>query len=309
MKKPTVVTLKGAKSLEARIHDCYGDLPPTEKRLADLLLSFPGNLVTYSAGELARMAGTSNAAATRLFQRLGYKDFSEARRIMRSARTWGSSVYVSRPENTSGQGSKTVSSHITRETENLSRTLEGIRPDFLRDAADALVNARKVVVGGFRNSRIFAEYFFQQLSLTRDDVRLIPSAGQTMGEQLAGLGEDDILVVLGFRRRMSMVENLMLAAKRRRCRILLIGDPSVSSLPHVATWTIVCQVHAEFLFDSYTAPMSVLNLLCLATFRAGMPASYARLREIETLHDELDELDPLIWPSSFDPNSEGNSDP
>ncbi len=290
-----LVKPKDVKSLEARIQTHYGTLPPAEKRLADLLLGFPGDIATYSASELAEMAGTSNAAATRFFRRLGYKDFSEARRMVRGARSWGSPVYLSGPEDRSRQSSKTVAAHIARETTNVARTLEALRPDLLREAADALVKARRVFVAGFRNSRVLALYLHRQLGLARDGVILVPSAGETLGEDLAQLDSDDVLVVIGFRRRVTAVERLLAVARRRACRILLIADPSISALPRVADWTLVCEVRSESLYDSYTAPMSVLNLLCGATFRAAMPHSYERLRDIEALHDELEELDTSNW--------------
>lgn len=289
---------KDAKSLESRIQSHYAELPPAERRLADLLLGFPGDIATYSAGELAEMAGTSNAAATRFFRRLGYKDFSEARRMVRGARSWGSPVYLSGAETRTRQNSKTVAAHIARETMNVSRTLEALRPDILREAADALIAAKRVFVAGFRNSRVLALYLQRQLNLARDGVILAPSAGQTLGEDLAAMGPEDVLVVLGFRRRVDMVETLMRVARRRGAKVLLIADPSASAMPRLADWTLTCEVRSESLFDSYTAPMSMLNLLSAATFRSGMPQSYERLRDIESLHEELEELDTFNWIAS-----------
>lgn len=299
---------KDAKSLKSRIQTHYAELPPAERRLADLLLGFPGDIATYSAGELAEMAGTSNAAATRFFRRLGYKDFSEARRMVRGARSWGSPVYLSGPEDRARQNSKTVAAHIARETTNVARTLEALRPDILREAADALISAKRVFVAGFRNSRLLALYLQRQLSLARDGVVLAPSAGQTLGEDLAGLNADDVVVVLGFRRRVAMVETLLSVAKRRGAKVLLVADPSASGMPKLADWTLLCEVRSESLFDSYTAPMSVLNLLCAATFRSGMPKSYERLRDIEALHDELEELDTFNWIASVGVGESGVED-
>jgi len=289
---------KDAKSLESRIQTHYAELPPAERRLADLLLGFPSDIATYSAGELAEMAGTSNAAATRFFRRLGYKDFMEARRMVRGARSWGSPVYLSAPEDRVRQNSKTVAAHIARETNNISRTLEALRPDILREAADALIAAKRVFVAGFRNSRVLALYLHRQLSIVRDGVVLAPSVGQTLGEDLAGLNADDVVVVVGFRRRMAMVETLISVAKRRGAKVLLVADSSATTMPKKPDWNLLCEVRSESPFDSYTAAMSVLNLLCAATFRSGMPNSFERLRDIESLHDELEELDTVNWIAS-----------
>ena len=62
---------RGGRSTISRIRVHYQSLPPSERKLADLILDFPGDIAGYSATELAHLAGVSKAAATRLFQRLG----------------------------------------------------------------------------------------------------------------------------------------------------------------------------------------------------------------------------------------------
>ena len=59
------------QSLSARIRSCYEDLSPTDRRLADLMLEYPGDIASYSASELARLTNVSNAAVSRFVQRLG----------------------------------------------------------------------------------------------------------------------------------------------------------------------------------------------------------------------------------------------
>ncbi len=287
--------MKEPKSLEARIQAHYEQLPPAEKRLGDLLLGFPGDIATYSAGELADMAGTSKAAASRFFQRIGYKDFNEVRREVRGARRWGSPIYLSATDKKNEKRSQTVAAHLAQESENLSRTLEALRPDVVRDASSALSEGRRVFIVGFRNSRMLALYLHRQLMLMRPDVVLLPQPGQTLGEDLVDLGEQDVLVVIGMRRRVAAVSKIMEVARKQGARILLLTDPSATRTAKLATWTITCEVRSTSIFDSYSAAMSVLNLLCAGMFRGAMKDGYDRLRRIEALHDDLEELDTFAW--------------
>lgn len=286
---------KDPKSLEARIQAHYEALPPAEKRLADLLLGFPGDIATYSASELADLAGTSKAAASRFFQRLGFKDYSEVRRQVRGARHWGSPIYLSSTDKQKERRSQTVAAHLAQETENLSRTLEGLRPDVLRDAAEAIAGARRVFIVGFRNSRMLALYLHRQMVLLRPDAILLPQPGQTLGEDLVDLGKDDVLVVIGMRRRVAAVSKVMEVARKQGVRMLLVTDPSASRTAKLATWTLTCEVRSTSVLDSYAAAMSVLNLLCATIFRFGVKDGYDRLRRIESLHEDLEELDTFAW--------------
>lgn len=295
-----MVTPQDTRPLEARIHAHYDALPTAEKRLGDLLLSFPGDIATYSAGELADAAGTSRAAASRFFQRLGYKDFKEARQQARDAKRWGSPVYLSSGTSSGaptggGMSSQPVTDHLTQESHNLTRTLEAIRPDHLRDAVDAVAHARRVHIAGFRNSHMLASYLQRQLQIVRPDVALLPKPGQTLAEDLVDITEHDVLIMVGMRRRVGLVSRILEIAHEQGARILLLTDPSAAEPTRHATWTFTCQVRSQSLFDSYSAAMSVINLLCTSLFHHEQNQGQDRLKRIETLHDELDELDAFSW--------------
>ncbi|MGH8845523.1 MAG: MurR/RpiR family transcriptional regulator, partial [Advenella sp.] len=72
--------------VEDRLKEIYETLPHSERLLADLLLDFPGVLATHAMSEVVQRAKTSNAAATRLVKRLGYKNVQEIRKQVRQAR-------------------------------------------------------------------------------------------------------------------------------------------------------------------------------------------------------------------------------
>src|SRR5690606_23166476 len=116
------------QSLEKRIETHYESLPPAERRLGDLLLRFPGDIANFSATELAEMAGTSKAAATRLFRRLGYDSFNEVREEIRSASSWGSPIYIAEELPPSSNRGSIVAEQLRRDHDNLARTLESIDP-------------------------------------------------------------------------------------------------------------------------------------------------------------------------------------
>jgi DNA-binding MurR/RpiR family transcriptional regulator len=281
-----------ANLLDARIREHYESMPPSEKRLADLLLSFPGHVADYSASELCELAQTSKAAATRFFSRLGYKDFNEARRQAREAKNWGALLYQSTPadqQQRPTQASKRVSLHIEREQTNIQRTLEGIEATTLRAVTKAIMHHKRVLVLGYRNNRFLAEYLHRQLSIIRDNVSLHPGANQSLSEELFNVGEDDLLIVLGMRRRTPILEKIVSLAATRKANIALISDPTAAALEKYATWKISCMVHSTSAFDSYTSVMSTLSLIITQLVDEN-PAVLERLSAIEDMHEQLDEL-------------------
>lgn len=277
--------------LDARIRAHYETIPPSEKPLADLLLSFPGNITDYSATELCDLAKTSRAAATRFFSRLGYKDFNDARRQARAAKKWGAPIYQSgsfdnaQPSTTNSL----LTSHLNYEQANLQRTIEAINPDMLHGLVDAICNKKRVMIIGYRNNNFLAQYLYRQLALLHSHISLHPGANQAIAEELFDINEDDLLIVFAMRRRTPILEQIFDLASHTHTPIGLISDPTAASLDKRAQWHLNCIVHGRSPFDSYTSVMSVLNLLVSCVFSKS-PQARERLTAIESAHETLGEL-------------------
>jgi DNA-binding MurR/RpiR family transcriptional regulator len=281
---------EGGTSVESRIKARYAGLPESERRIADLILEFPGEMAAYSATELAKLSGGSKAAVTRLVQRIGFANYDEARRAARDAQSWGSPLYLIAREPKETGFSERVRAHIEQDVSNISLTLEGLRGDAFDDMVEAICKARRVFLLGFRNSHYLAGYARWQIIQGRGDVHLLPAAGETIAEEIADFTAEDVLIVVGFRRRVAQVPQAMAAATKTGTRILYITDRAAPAVPQ-ATWTIPCAVRGMDLFDRYAAAMSLLHFLCVAIVEKLGPRARARLQRIENLHEELHDFD------------------
>jgi DNA-binding MurR/RpiR family transcriptional regulator len=277
-------------SVESRIKASYDGLPESERRIADLILEFPGEMAAYSATELAKLSGGSKAAVTRLVQRIGFANYDEARRAARDAQSWGSPLYLMTRDTKRAGFSARVRAHIEQDVSNISLTLEGLRGDSFNEMVEAVCKARRVLLLGYRNSHYLAGYARWQIIQGRGDVYLLPAAGETIAEEIADFTAEDVLIVVGFRRRVSQVPQAMAAAAAAGTRILYITDRAAAPSPH-ATWTVPCAVRGMDLFDRYAAAMSLLHFLCVAIVEKLGKTGRARLQRIETLHEDLHDFD------------------
>ena len=126
--------------------------------------------------------------------------------------------------------------------------------------------------------------------LLKDQVALLPQPGQTVGEDLAGFGAEDMLVILAFRRRVPIVAQIARLAKKAGVPVLVLTDAATPAREVDATWRIACETRGSAQFDSYAAAMSVLNLLVSALARLPEIQAGNRLRVAERLHEGLEEL-------------------
>lgn len=279
----------GHTALEKAIREQYASLPESERRIADLILEFPGEVAAYTATELANLSNGSKAAVTRLVQRLGYATYDEARRAARDAQTWGSPVYLMHKQPAAKDFSGRIQSHVEQDTRNIALTLQSLRPDTIRAIVVAICSARRVFCLGWRNSYFLAGYLQWQIVQVRPDVFLLPNPGGTLAEDVAAMGEQDVLICVGMRRRVPQMTTVMAEAHANRAQVLYVTDRT-SPPVEGATWTIPCAVRGTDPFDRYGAVMSLFHLLSVAVVEEMAERGRDHLQSIERLHDALKEL-------------------
>jgi DNA-binding MurR/RpiR family transcriptional regulator len=270
--------------IDQRIDRSYGELTPQEQRVADFILDHLGDLAVYNAAELARLSDVSKATVSRFFRRLGFASAAEVREHARSLRSEGSPVG-------GADATGDLAHHLAAEQENLRRVVATLEDGRLERAAHLVDAARRVVVIGFRNSYPLALHLREQLAQARDSVQLAPLPGQSVGEDLAGLGAADAVVLFGFRRRPAGFGALFSAIRDRGIPTILIGDSSVRRAAEHATVWLECPVDSPSPFDSYAAAMSTINLLATAVLAERSRDGRRRIATITGLYDAIGELE------------------
>ncbi|WP_302667026.1 MurR/RpiR family transcriptional regulator [Celeribacter baekdonensis] len=168
----------GKSSFLGAVRENLSRMPPTERRLAEFLLSFPGELASYNASELAKLANVSNATVSRFVQRLGYASYEDARRHVRTEQNTGAAIYLSGTKQDAA--SDLIDLYFAQGARNLTDTGKSMSIAEVDEIADAILSARRVALFGFRSSQAFASYLHWQMLQVVDSSRLLPQPGQTL---------------------------------------------------------------------------------------------------------------------------------
>lgn len=276
------------QTMTRRIHEAYSALPEGERRIADSILESPAELAVFSASELARLAGVSNATVSRFFRRLGYGNFDEARQDARRMRASGSPLYTGRnPQRVTDP----ISDLARQEAVLIEATLSRLNPLVIRDIAAAIASAPRVRTLGYRNSHFLAQYVTAQLAQIRPGVAPMLLPGQTRSEGIAALSDGDLAIVVGLRRRPRDFMTTLQAIHDSGAKVLLLADQTIREAPALATWTLDCVVDTPQFADSYVGALSVLRLLAMEASRALGEAGQKHLERVEDLRDRLGELE------------------
>lgn len=274
-------------SFLTRVRRALPDLHPAERRLGEMVCDFPGEVASYSAQELAALAHVSKATVSRFVRRLGYASYEAARRHAREEERTGSRLFLAV---SSGDDAETaLAANLEQATANLQRTFASIPAAEIDAVVEALLAARKTWVIGFRASHPFALYLQWQLTQVVENIVAIPAGGQTLGEHLASVRPEDLVVLFGLRRRVAGMDRLLQALRRTEARLLYVTDEGVEARKD-ATWHFRCQTASPGPLFSHVSVMALCHLLAMRAIERAGAAARARLRSIESLNDTLQEL-------------------
>lgn len=284
-----------ANSFVRRVRSQLEALSATERKLADFMLEFPGELASYAASELASLAGVSNATVSRFIRRLGYASYDEAKRDVRREKESGSPLFQAAKSSAAGAmnpakvQASLIAVHLEQSQSNLARTFAQLSDAQMLDIVTTLVRAPRVLIFGTRGSHGFALYLRWQMLQVLASVTVIPGPGESLGEHLAGLTPQDCLVVFGIRRQTRQMAGLLEVGARMGCKILFISD-AMSPDRREATWSIQCQCAGPGSLDNHVAVMALCDLISTMVVESAGAAGRRRLAGIELLHEDLEEL-------------------
>ena len=275
------------QSLRDQLRQIRPDMPPGEAAIADLILNFPGELVGYSASELAQLAKTSKATVSRFVRRLGFDKFEDMRRLIRTESEAGSPLFLARQ---AGQGPLTEVSNLQAAIiRNTGETLASLDVNQLDQLAAKTLSARQVWIIGFRHGHFLAGYLRWSLAHARPGLNLLPRAGETLGESLVDADPDDLVILLGMRRTVPAVGAALAYCAARGCEIAMFADSTFQTPPGIGhSFDIRSRTRGSV--DEHVTLMTVLHLLIERVLVAGGQETRARLGLIDDGHAQMSEF-------------------
>lgn len=281
---------KRPRSLEARIYAIYSDLPPAEKRLADVLLQYQMDLPSYTAGELAEKAQVSKATAARLIRTLGYKTYPDAKRQIRKDQDWGSpQAGLADKEGLQSQ-SVSIARTMQMDLDNIRTTVEGLSEKTLADVSDAIVRARRVWIMGLRSGYGLAQQAAHYFTLMKSDVQVLPVGGASYSHEIASIAKGDVMLVIAFRRRPRLLPTIIREARAAGAITILITDLSALASAKAANHVLRCRCQSPSPFNSFVAALTIINYLAWNVATAMGSESLARYEKIDRLVKLLDDV-------------------
>ncbi|MEZ8966028.1 MurR/RpiR family transcriptional regulator [Vibrio breoganii] len=265
--------------LSERITRHYSELTKNNRRLADYLQLNPEKILMLSTNEIAEACEVSKASVSRFIRKLGYEDHVALRNELLNERDKGTPVITAPVEE----------KELQQELLSLEQLWAQLGEMDLTDLTEKLSSAKRIKIIGYRNSYPLALHFRQQLMQCRGNVELLPTPGQTIGEDIASITDEDFVIVIGIRRRVNHFSKILdLLAEHDT---LLITDQSGQKyIPSVSHY-LICHMNNQNPLDSYAAPMSLISYLVNKVYRHLGAEAVKVSGKVSAHYSQLDELE------------------
>jgi DNA-binding MurR/RpiR family transcriptional regulator len=281
----------GPRLLE-RIGSTRESLPPSERRVGEVVLADPQAVAFGTVASLAERAGTSGPTVIRFANRLGFAGYRELQQAVQAEMGQRLRPAVDRIRSDDDHGRADVVARALRvEVANVQASLEGIDPDQLDQAAALLTDPdRAVHVLPSEQARSVGAGLAAELGILRDGVHLLFGSEFRVASLLAGVGRGDVVLTIDLRRYERWVVEAQRAAIGQGARAVTITDGALS--PLAAGPTFVAQAEATGPFDSLIGVHALANVLVAEVARRLRRPAARRLDRLERSWTETGALIP-----------------
>lgn len=270
-----------------RIATVLNSLQPTERRVADLVLQAPEEIVELTAQELADRAGIGRSSVIRACQSFGYRGFPQLRVAL-------AAELAAQGERVVDHGSSVVGrmrTAIDRVAQSLPQAVSMLDDEVVTTAVRAVAGARRLLVVANGLSSPIASDLSMRLTAVGRPAEFVPDA---IAQQIAasGLVSDDVcLVISGSGANESTLRAA--AAARGASRIVALTSFASSALTELADDALVIAPTGASFRDELEHTSRVAHAVFVEVFveaiarELGAQAVGTRERVMEILSDNL----------------------
>jgi len=271
------------------ISNNYEEFTPSQRRVAQYIYNNVNEALLLNSFQIAKTANVSEATVTRFVGNLGFSGFSEFKReIARQALKNFSTTkrLAESAENLESRGN--VFARILKgDIENIRTLTTKISDQLFEEAVNKLCSARSIYILGLRSSYALAFYLAFDLKFFLNQVILIKPGIGDIPEQVLGVRQNDVLVVISFRRYTRESFTIAEKIKKKGTSVIAITNSELSPIAKLADVTLIASTNIPTYIESYTAPMSLINSLITAIAIRKKDKAMSALDKLEITFEEF----------------------
>lgn len=252
------------QELLARINQTGRRLSKGQKRIAEYIVNHYDKAAFMTASKLGDKVQVSESTVVRFAIALGYDGYPALQKALQEM-IRNRLTAVQRVEMTGNMSESAVLGTVFKaDMQNIRQTIEDLDEANFSRTVDALCEAERVYVVGVRSSAPLAQFLGYYMNFIRDNVMVITSGISDVQEQVARVGEKDVVLGISFPRYSRRTIEAMNYAKGKGATVVSLTDTPLSPLGEASDFCLTARSDMASFVDSLVAPLSMINALIVA---------------------------------------------
>ena len=252
------------QELLARINQTGRRLSKGQKRIAEYIVNHYDKAAFMTASKLGDKVQVSESTVVRFAIALGYDGYPALQKALQEM-IRNRLTAVQRVEMTGDMSESAVLGMVFKaDMQNIRQTIEDLDEANFSRTVDALCEAERVYVVGVRSSAPLAQFLGYYMNFIRDNVMVITSGIRDVLEQVARVGEKDVVLGISFPRYSRRTIEAMNYAKGKGATVVSLTDTPLSPLGEASDFCLTARSDMASFVDSLVAPLSMINALIVA---------------------------------------------
>ena len=252
------------QELLARINQTGRRLSKGQKRIAEYIVNHYDKAAFMTASKLGDKVQVSESTVVRFAIALGYDGYPALQKALQEM-IRNRLTAVQRVEMTGDMSESAVLGTVFKaDMQNIRQTIEDLDEANFSRTVDALCEAERVYVVGVRSSAPLAQFLGYYMNFIRDNVMVITSGISDVLEQVARVGEKDVVLGISFPRYSRRTIEAMNYAKGKGATVVSLTDTPLSPLGEASDFCLTARSDMASFVDSLVSPLSMINALIVA---------------------------------------------
>lgn len=270
-----------------RLNLCGRPLSKGHRRIAEYIAQHYAQAMFMTAAALGAECGISESTVVRFATAMGYEGYPELREALASLvrQRLTSEQRFAIASNLSEDA--VLATVLHNDQQNIRKTVEALSQKDFDEVVSRLLGARRIYVMGLRSAAPLAQFLYLYLHQILDEVVLVQNTLGDVFEEIARIGNQDVLIGISFPRYSSRTLECMRFARQNGAQVIGLTDGDMSPLREVSDVCLcACTDMASFV-DSLSAPLSVINALIVSVGlrrREELSVHFKRLEDIWNAH-------------------------
>lgn len=278
------------EDLLQRIEELMPTFSKSQKLIASYILNHYEKAAYMTALKLGTAVNVSESTVVRFAIELGFEGYPQLQRSLQS-HIKNRLTSIQRMDVTRRRigDLDPVEGVLSQDMDKIRRTMESVNREHFENAADIIVNARRIYIQGAMSSGILAGFMHYYLRLIFDNVTLVGSVSTSeIYQQMIHIGEGDVFIAMSFPRYAQSTINACKFAHDCGSQIIAVTDSDNSPIAQYAQTTLCAYSDMVSFVDSLVAPMSLINALIVEVSDRNRSRVEQTFGKLETLWDNND---------------------